>query len=454
MKRTIILKWITRIIDSFTTPRRFNAAQTRHAMHIAATASLAICSLLSMGDMAAPLDDSLGKLAPRSFAQKVVDSPPSCSPMSVARTDYFLDITSTLPHYDGLPAQLDIHRISPVYRHRRCGPIGAAVLVHGRSLDAVSDFDLQYADYSLQERMAMAGFETFSYNMLGFGFSTRFGLDDPCNASQADQETFLIPNPLETPCSNPDPFHFTNSQAWLDQLNDVVRHVQKSLGVDKVTLFALSRGGTIAGPYTGMDPENVKNLVLVSVGFNFPMDPPDPVPQPGPSLLVQDRATVLGDWTRQVDNAQCPGEQDVAILDPSWDSLMARDPLGSTWGKSGVLRFPSQDVWGWNATTAQAVTVPTLILAGLRDLTVPPARATEIYNALGSKTKVLIRIVCASHYVNWEGSTSPTWGGPHATLQDAVIQWITSEMYRGATRGIFQVNPDGSIDGPSWQSPD
>src|SRR5262249_4613399 len=122
-----------------------------------------------------------------------------CSPAGVERTDYFLDVTSTLPHYYRLPPPLDIHPVSPVYpgERRDSCPVQAVILLHGRTTDAVSTFDLQFRDYSLQERMALAGFETFSYSRLGFGLSTHFGLDDPCNASQADQEMFLIPNPLE-----------------------------------------------------------------------------------------------------------------------------------------------------------------------------------------------------------------------------------------------------------------
>ncbi|MCI0408684.1 MAG: alpha/beta hydrolase, partial [Acidobacteria bacterium] len=374
-----------------------------------------------------------------------------CTPIGVVRTDYFVDTISTLPHYYGLPAQLDVHQVSPVYRpgHRRC-PVQAAILVHGRNIDAVSGFDLRYGDYSLQESMARAGINTFSVNLLGWGLSTRFGLDDPCNASRADQERFLIPNPLKTTCPNPDPFHFTNSQALRDELDDVVNYVRASLGVDKVSLFAWSRGGLVAGPYTYLYPDKVKNLVLLSSTYSFPADPPDPLPQPGPSLELRVRAGIERAWTDQVDNEKCPGEQDPAILDPIWDSIMARDPLGSSWGKGGLLRFPSVDYWGWNPEQHQAslVTVPVLNLTGLRDTTVPPAIATQIYNDLGSDNKVLIRIDCASHFLHWEGSTSPTWSGPHATLQDAVVQWITAETYRGATRGTFQVRSDGSIEGP------
>src|SRR5262245_45429752 len=167
-----------------------------------------------------------------------------CLLSGVVRTDFFLDVIATLPHYSGLPAQLHVHEVSPV--HREAGsPVQAAVLVHGRTIDAVTNFDLQYQDYSLQESMARAGIHTFAVNFLGWGLSTRFGLDDPRNASLADQQAFLIPNPLSQTAPNPDPFHFTNTQALLDQLDAVVNDVRVRLGVNKVSLLGASRGGLV-----------------------------------------------------------------------------------------------------------------------------------------------------------------------------------------------------------------
>ena len=117
-----------------------------------------------------------------------------CLLSGVVRNDFLLDVISTLPHYSGLSAQLDVHEVSPADREPG-SPVQAAILVHGRSIDAVTGFDLQYEDYSLQESMARAGISTFSVNFLGWGLSTHFGLDDPRNASLADQSSYLIPNP-------------------------------------------------------------------------------------------------------------------------------------------------------------------------------------------------------------------------------------------------------------------
>jgi pimeloyl-ACP methyl ester carboxylesterase len=382
----------------------------------------------------------------------------STSPTAVTRTDYLVDVTSTLPRYQGLPAKLDIHRVSPVYEDGRCngGPIHAAILVHGAATEAVSIFDLQYQDYSVMESLAWAGVETFAVNLLGYGLSTRFGLDDPCNASVGDQTRFLLaPNkPLIADCTQPDPFHFTNSQATSDQLDAVVDDVRKRVGIEKVSLFGYSRGGVVVGVYTSRHPLHVKNVILLASGFDFPTDPPDPLPAPGASLMVANRAVTFREWNQQVDNAACPGQQEPAILGPIWQSIRDRDPLGSTWGSvdprsgqtEGVRRAPSWDIWGWNAEIAPSVEVPTLVLSGLRDATNRTEREIRLYDALGSSSKVLVKIACASHFSFWEGSTDPLgWKGPHATLHDAAAQWITSKRFAGAKRGIFSVSSAGEV---------
>src|SRR5947207_130488 len=84
-----------------------------------------------------------------------------CLLSGVVRSDNLLDVVSTLPHYSGLPAQLDVHEVSPADRAPG-SPVQAAILVHGRTIDGVAGFDLRYQDYSLQESMARAGIDTFS----------------------------------------------------------------------------------------------------------------------------------------------------------------------------------------------------------------------------------------------------------------------------------------------------
>jgi pimeloyl-ACP methyl ester carboxylesterase len=380
-----------------------------------------------------------------------------CSPVAIAREDFLIHTSSTLPRYAGLPADLDVHAVTPVFddtrsiddKDERCRDMRrrAVIMLHGAMTEGTTSFDLRFGDYSLMEGMAWAGIDAFAANLLGYGFSTRFGLDDPCNASLANQQRFLIPNPLSATCVSPDPFRFTNTAAAVEQLDVVVDEVRQRTGVETVSLFGWSRGAVVMGAYAGVHPEKVRSLAFLASGYDFPSDPPAQVPGPGPSLLVRDRAGMFNEWTPQLD-ANCPGQRNPAILDPIWNAVRARDPLGSSWGSTdaqlgGIQRAPSWDVWGWNSERASSVTLPALVITGLLDRTNPPEREIRLFEDLGSGNKVLIKIACASHQALWEGSITPDWGGPHESIREALVEWITSRTFEGIHRGSFQINADG-----------
>jgi pimeloyl-ACP methyl ester carboxylesterase len=376
---------------------------------------------------------------------------------SVTRTDYLLPITSDLPSPNNQgQAYLDIRVVKPVYKNHpgapaygsQCTPKGVVVGVHGRSIDSVTSFDAPYNDYSLAEALAKRGITSYLVNLLGTGLSSRFSLDNPCNTTKADQTNFLIPNPLSATCNLADPYVLTHTNAMVGQLDAVVDHAISETGVDAVSLFAWSRGGFVAGPYAERYPAKLKNMVFyagnyIVAGGGVPVpDNPPPLPVAGVPGGVSSRAATLATWNSQI-SAACPGQRDPGILDPLWGSLMDRDPLGATWGSSGVARFPNPTLWGWNKKNAVHVTTPLLILSGLLDTSVPTAFEQQLYDDVASTKKVLVKMACASHYAVWEGST--VWAGPHSIVQRATADWIIGESFNGTSHGIFNVSNTGAI---------
>jgi pimeloyl-ACP methyl ester carboxylesterase len=263
-----------------------------------------------------------------------------------------------------------------------------------------------------------------------------------------------------------------------DQFNAVIDDVLSRTGVSQVTLHGWSLGGAIVADYVlNGYPEKVKNVIFQAPALTCATQvpnpiqcwvaPPNPLPQPGvPIGSMYDRVTASSiNWGRQL---ACSGQRDPVILDPWWGAVRASDPLASNWGPTdpqtgkpgGLLRAPSFDVWGWHPdwvgpdgtlypATFPELTLPALFLSGLSDKTVPTATVEPQYNGIGSSTKVLVEIACASHLLMWETSPSATWqGGPHKILRDAAIEWIKSQTYRGATLGTFQVDANGNITGP------
>jgi hypothetical protein len=130
-------------------------------------------------------------------------------PTGVEITDHALPFTVPAglmpdPRFDGQAAEIAVHRVRPVYKHGKCPSVEARaiVLVHGRTAPGPPIFDLRHVEepgeaprgrLSVQEALARAGIDTFAPSLLGYGRSTRFTMDDPCNASLADCATGAVP---------------------------------------------------------------------------------------------------------------------------------------------------------------------------------------------------------------------------------------------------------------------
>jgi pimeloyl-ACP methyl ester carboxylesterase len=409
-------------------------------------------------------------------------NPHECVPLRLETTDYFVDVTSTLPNHSGLPASIEVRRVRPIYHTGRCrSQVRAAVLVHGRTIDGISAFDVPYKDYSLMTAMAESGIDAFAFNQLGFGASSHFSMDDPCNASLStdppvnvnpsnQQNTLLVPNPLAGECAHTDASHFTDRQAGIDQLDAIVDHVRSLSpgGNDegdkngtaaerrRVSLFSWSLGSTIVGPYLATPGTQAKILRVVILAGPFGTTPAltefEPPPGVGRAKWPLGVGNFGGVSALIQLNASCPGQRDSGVLPPIWDSMRLRDPLAAGWGSNrdpvtgGLSRWPTAVRWGWGAAQAAEISVPTLVIGGTIDLTVPPSHLDNLYGALASTQKVRVQMDCASHASLWEGSTNASgWGGPHTTIQAAAIEWLTRGTYQGFSTGRFRSLADGTV---------
>lgn len=404
-----------------------------------------------------------------------------CVPERLETTDYFLDVVSTLPNHFGFPAQIEVRRVRPIYQTGRCrGLIRPAVLVHGRTVDGISAFDVPYGDYSLMTVMANSGIDAFAFNQLGFGASSHFSMDDPCNASRStdvavnvnpsnQQNLFLVPNPLEDECLHSDNSHFTDRQAGIDQLEAVVNHVLSfsrggaeeddeagtAAARRRVSLFSWSLGSTVVGPYLAVpgNQANIDRVVMLAGPFGTTpaltqFEPPAGMGRATWPLGIGNFAGVSA--LVQV-NAACPGQRNVDVLHAVWDSMRNRDPYAAAWGSNqdrvtgGLSRWPTAVRWGWGQAEAAAITVPVLVIGGAIDQTVPASHLDALYAALSSSEKLRLRMDCASHASLWEGSTAASgWGGPHATVEAAVIEWLMNGTYQGFSIGQFRTLADGT----------
>ena len=349
-----------------------------------------------------------------------------CAPTTVERSDYFLEFTtSDMPdvQLNGLPARLDVHRVRPVFPAAcpNITPIRALVLVHGRTVPATAVFDLPYQDYSLMERLAMRGIDTFAANHLGFGLSAIQGnnpLDEPCNASlpqcavpiggtcsplsgvcdceglparmqRMDQQgstSYLNPNPRIDRCKHTSNTRFERVTNQVSELDLVIDDALAKTGLAKVHLLGLSNGGHTVGKYLGDSlphRDKVAGVVfLASTGFGgiAGLDEQPPRSQPTWPLGLINGADAMSGFNLVL---TCPGQQGAGIADALWNAIRARDPIGSTWGPQphGLSRYPIVSRFLWNPTVASNIDTPALVLNGLNDNVVLPTRSVEIWSS-------------------------------------------------------------------------
>ncbi|HEU4617146.1 MAG TPA: alpha/beta fold hydrolase [Gammaproteobacteria bacterium] len=342
--------------------------------------------------------------------------------------DHYVAHRSSVPSIAGQTVEIYVReRVKPATVLRGGPGAGRVVLfVHGAGTPAEVAFDVPYADYSWMGYLASAGFDVFSMDMTGYGRSTRpSAMNDVCNLS-AEQQAALG----REACKPTYEQQLTTIASDWDDIDAVVGYVLRLRGVERVSLVGWSLGGPRAGGYAAHHPDRVDKLVLLAPAYNRSMnaEAPTPSPAPGAAFNKQSQADFTANWDRQVG---CPDQYEPAASDAIWSAMLASDPVGATWGP-GVRRAPNTTVWGWNQAVVAQSRTPTLMVTGVHDKQVPPARVHELYEDLGAEQKVLVDLGCSSHNAMWERN--------HLVLFRASLEWLTSGTVEGMQSGALKLN--------------
>ena len=345
--------------------------------------------------------------------------------------DHYLRVKSTVPAIAGQQAQLYVRErvVAGSALRGAISPDRVVLFVHGAGTPAEVAFDLPYQDYSWMGYLARAGFDVFSVDMTGYGRSTRPApMNDLCNLAK-DRQAEWIPSLLHAPCAPTYPQAMTTIASDWDDVNAAVDYIRGLRRVERVSIVAWSLGGPRSGGYAARFPEKVKRLVLLApaYGRNGSATPPARVPADGAAFNTQSRADLDALWARQT---ACATQVDPAVPDVVWSELMLSDPVGATWGP-GVRRAPQTTTWGWNQAVVAKSMTPTLMVAGIHDGQVAPARVSELYADLASTQKVMIDLGCSSHNAMWERN--------HTLLFRASLEWLDKGTVNGMQQGVVKM---------------
>jgi pimeloyl-ACP methyl ester carboxylesterase len=344
--------------------------------------------------------------------------------------DHYVSVRSTAPSMAGQIAQIYVRERVRAGTVLRAAPLADRVVlfIHGGTTPAEVAFDVPYQDYSWMAFLAEAGFDVFAMDVTGYGRSTRPpAMNDPCNLAP-NQQAALIPALASTPCAATYPHALTTYASDWNDMGAVVDYIRALRRVDRVDLVAWSRGGPRSGGYIAQHPDKVRKVVLLAPAYNMPL------PNERSAMTVESYQDFKTGWDSHVG---CADQYDPAARDSVWSEMMKADPVGATWGP-GVKRAPgeSSDAADWTPAVAAKLQLPTLMISGEHDKTVPSARVRELYADLGSRQKVFIDLACSSHNAMWEKN--------HQLLFRASLEWLTRGSVNGKQEGTIRLGYEGA----------
>jgi pimeloyl-ACP methyl ester carboxylesterase len=337
-------------------------------------------------------------------------------------SEHQVPLTSTAPSMKGEPAQLYMREAAPEGGRR----LPVVVFIHGAGTPAEVSFDSRMDDYSWMRQVARAGFDVFSVSLTGYGRSTRPApMADPCNIVKAQQSGYV-----SGPCAPTSRMPLTTmSSDWAD-IGAVVDYVRRLRGVERVSLVGWSQGGPRITGYAAMQPAKIDRIVVLAPAYSRDglAEEPNPLPAMNDGTMsVQSRKDFIANWDRQIG---CPGQYDASAAAALFDEMLESDPVGAKWG-AGVRRAPMVPTWGFNKAMASKVKTPYLMITGEHDKQVPPERVHELFEDLGSDSKVLVDLGCSSHNAMWEKNRK--------LLFDATVQWLREGRLNGLSNGIVRM---------------
>ncbi|OBR49214.1 alpha/beta hydrolase [Paraburkholderia tropica] len=235
-------------------------------------------------------------------------------------------------------------------------PERTIVMVHGATFSSGSLYDVPFNGMSFIDYLAVGGYDVYALDVRGYGHSTR-------------------PPEMERPADQSQPVIGTDT--GVADLGAVINHVLQRRSLDKVSVFGMSWGGTVAAAYTSRNNDKVHKLVLLAP--QWLTDRPVPIDtggQLGAWRLVPVRQTKAR-WL-----STAPQHGRATLLPDGWfeqwaNFTLAEDPWSRerTPGQLRASNGPIQDIrdyWrvGRKFYEPAEIRVPVLLVHGEWDVDV------------------------------------------------------------------------------------
>ncbi len=259
---------------------------------------------------------------------------------------------------------------------RRKRPAGAApatpektvLFLHGATYASTLTFDYAIDGLSWMDRLAMAGFDTWCLDLLGYGGSDR-------------------PPAMDEPPDNHPPLVDT-AQA-VDDLGRAVDFICAERGIDRLCLIGYSWGSAICGGFAGRQPDKVARLVLYgAIWLGVGGGAVTAGGRPGAYRTV-DAEAVIARWQSGLDADQLAAIAPLERIHDWAEAAIASDP---TAGRSDPprLRAPAGvvkdvlDHWRQDQPTYDPAKIeaPTLVVVGEWDRETTPEQGRGVFDRL------------------------------------------------------------------------
>jgi len=260
------------------------------------------------------------------------------------------------------------------------------VMVHGATYSSGSLYDVPLGGFSFIDYLAAGGYDVYALDVRGYGHSSR-------------------PPEMEAAAEHSPPL--VDTDTGVRDFSIVVDAVLRRRGLDRVNIFAMSWGGTVAGAFTSRNNAKVSKLALLAP--QWLTDRPVPIDTGGP--LGAYRLIPVRE-TRERWLAAAPAHGRASLVPDGWfeqwaDSTLAEDPWSRerTPGRLRATNGPIKDIrdyWtaGRKYYDPSEITVPVLLLHGEWDADVPIEVALDYFRQLGSaRYRKWVEIGEATHLV-------------------------------------------------------